>query len=229
MTFRNFRDLSIGLLAIALIAAALRVVESVEKAAAAIDTASSGALTQIEGTRADLTKRLNAAADELHATRGDIDQAVGLSLKLLDYHAGHVEETLDQTVVGALKLADYHALQVEKRIDTGELLAAEVVKPIADTAARVADAAPLFLDCDHNADCVFNRYVGTARGIEQMAAAWGHAAPILTSDVEQVAGHVSHIAGDVQRVADNAVRPKSKKQILLESLEVAALVASKFF
>ena len=28
---------------------------------------------------------------------------------------------------------------------------------------------PLFLDCDHNADCVFNRYVGASRGIEHAA------------------------------------------------------------
>jgi len=36
-------------------------------------------------------------------------------------------------------------------------------------AAQVDDSLPLFLNCDHNPDCVFNRYVGVSRGVETAA------------------------------------------------------------
>ncbi len=36
-------------------------------------------------------------------------------------------------------------------------------------AAQIDDSLPMFLDCDHNPDCVFNRYVGVSRGIETAA------------------------------------------------------------
>jgi hypothetical protein len=36
-------------------------------------------------------------------------------------------------------------------------------------AAQIDDSLPLFLDCDHNPDCIFNRYVGVSRGIETAA------------------------------------------------------------
>jgi hypothetical protein len=39
----------------------------------------------------------------------------------------------------------------------------------ASVAARIDDSLPMFLDCDHNPDCVFNRYVGVSRGVETAA------------------------------------------------------------
>jgi len=36
-------------------------------------------------------------------------------------------------------------------------------------AAQIDDSLPMFLDCDHNPDCLFNRYVGVSRGIETAA------------------------------------------------------------
>lgn len=43
--------------------------------------------------------------------------------------------------------------------------------------AQFQQAAPLFLDCDHNPDCVFNRYVGLAQNWEQTSRAVSRAAP----------------------------------------------------
>jgi len=39
----------------------------------------------------------------------------------------------------------------------------------ASITAQIDDSLPVFLDCDHNPDCVFNRYVGVSRGIEHAA------------------------------------------------------------
>lgn len=43
----------------------------------------------------------------------------------------------------------------------------------ASLSAQFADAAPLFLDCEANQDCLFNRYVGASKGIEKAAINFG--------------------------------------------------------
>jgi hypothetical protein len=39
----------------------------------------------------------------------------------------------------------------------------------ASIAAQIDDSLPMYLDCDHNPDCLFNRYVGVSRGVETAA------------------------------------------------------------
>jgi Na+-transporting methylmalonyl-CoA/oxaloacetate decarboxylase gamma subunit len=48
------------------------------------------------------------------------------------------------------------------------------LQPFVSIGRQIDSAAPLFLDCDHNADCLFNRYVGTARGTEKTAESIGN-------------------------------------------------------
>jgi hypothetical protein len=51
------------------------------------------------------------------------------------------------------------------------------LKPVFEHAAsltkHVDDAAPLFLDCEFNQDCAFNRYVGASKGVERAAMNFG--------------------------------------------------------
>jgi hypothetical protein len=54
---------------------------------------------------------------------------------------------------------------------TGVLGEVAQIRPAADR--RVDNAAPLFLGCECNPDCLFNRYVGTSKGIERAAANFG--------------------------------------------------------
>ena len=97
---------------------------------------------QIESTRKDLlgrTERQVAALridvmGEAAQIRGAADRRVGDTLARVDVALGKVEELhtdLHPTLV--------HAANVAKQVD---------------------DEAPLFLDCEYNPDCVFNRYVG---------------------------------------------------------------------
>ena len=62
------------------------------------------------------------------------------------------------------------------RIDTAVATTTSLERELGPTlrhsaaiAAQIDDSLPMFLDCDHNPDCVFNRYVGVSRGIETAA------------------------------------------------------------
>jgi hypothetical protein len=51
------------------------------------------------------------------------------------------------------------------------------LKPVLDHAGNLAkqvdDTAPMFLNCEYNPDCIFNRYVGASKGIERAALNFG--------------------------------------------------------
>ena len=80
------------------------------------------------------------AVDAIGATA---DRRVGATLERVDGAMGKVEE-----LRGDLRPVVAHAASVAKQVD---------------------DAAPLFLDCEHNRDCFFNRYVGASQSIERAA------------------------------------------------------------
>jgi hypothetical protein len=101
------------------------------------------------------------------------------------------------------------------------------LKPSLDSAAaitaQVNDALPLYLDCDHNPDCVFNRYVGVSKGFERASANVGQMSqdfrgavpPMLNTwsrigvDVSATTDHVDGITADVHTMTTAATRPKS--------------------
>ncbi len=85
------------------------------------------------------------------------------------------------------------------------------VKPVlehsAAITAQVDDSLPLFLDCDHNPDCLFNRYVGASKGIERAAGNLGAASddirgalPKMLLTWNQIGAGVSGTAGNLDRL-----------------------------
>lgn len=86
---------------------------------------------------------------------------------------------------------------------------------------QISDALPLFLDCDHNPDCVFNRYVGMARGLEKMSQAWG-------AEAKPISRHVEKTTEDVERIADKFTQPRSSWGKLWDGVKTAAYVISRF-
>jgi len=110
---------------------------------------------QMESARRDLLGRTERQAAAL---RGDVmgevseirkaaDRRVGDTLGRVDTALGKIEE-----LRGDLKPTLDHSASLTKQVD---------------------DAAPLFLDCESNPDCVFNRYVGASKGIERAALNFG--------------------------------------------------------
>jgi hypothetical protein len=155
---------------------------------------------EVRFTRAALLAEVAAA--RLDALTRSERQIAALRKDVLA-EAAQIRQTADRRVGDTLARADT-ALQ------TVEALRADL-KPSLDHSAaitaRINDALPLFLDCDHNPDCVFNRYVGASKGVERAAMNFGQ----MTQDVRgtlpkmlvswnQIAQDVSGTAGNVNRL-----------------------------
>ncbi len=72
------------------------------------------------------------------------------------------------------------------------------LRPVLENAAKITaqvnDVLPMFVDCDHNPDCVYNRYVGVAQSTERAMRAVAETAPGTLKSVESTAGAVASIA-----------------------------------
>jgi hypothetical protein len=110
---------------------------------------------QVEAARKDLLERTErevanlrtGVLGEVAQIRTTADRRIGESLARMDTALGKVEELRDD-----LRPMLLHATAL---------------------AAQVDNAAPVFLDCEYNPDCLFNRYVGASKGIERAAANFG--------------------------------------------------------
>ena len=85
------------------------------------------------------------------------------------------------------------------------------LKPAIDHTASIAkqvdDAAPLWLDCEYNPDCLFNRYVGASKGIERAALNFGqmstdvrNALPSAITTWHGIGANVQGITGNINRL-----------------------------
>ena len=137
------------------------------------------ALEEIARTRTDLLARVDRLTDVSERSRADLTVRADAQLSAL--HA---------TVAENLERANDSIAEVSEM--------AAGARPVLDNAAKitaqVADAAPLYLDCDHNPDCVFNRYVGVAQSTERAMRAVATTAPGTLRSVESTASSVASIA-----------------------------------
>ena len=125
---------------------------------------------EIRATRAALAGEADAARQDLTrqlaATRA---AALALSdRQATAFRAGLLAQTADFTSTTSRQLGGTLS-QVDSTLAATAALEHDLrptLRHSAAIAAQVDDALPMFLDCDHNPDCVFNRYVGVSRGIE---------------------------------------------------------------
>ncbi|SPE26006.1 exported hypothetical protein [Candidatus Sulfopaludibacter sp. SbA3] len=148
-----------------------------------------GLLQEVRAARRDLLVRTER---QVAALRADTMTQVS-----------QIRETADRRVGDTLARAD-------AALDSVNSLRQDL-KPTLDhsaaIAAQVNDSLPLFLDCDHNPDCVFNRYVGASRGIERAALNFGDASqdvrgalPRMLLTWNQIGTGVSGTAGNLDRL-----------------------------
>ena len=163
---------------------------------------------QGEATRAAASLQLGAAVQQIALLRRDVTALANTALTGTDKRAESLQvnvlarvdaavERLDAQATAARGSIDRSSVAIDRQLTTANESLARVAltaEPIRSSAQQISDALPLWLDCDHNADCAFNRYVGTARGIEKASLAVGESAPGITSSADRIAGDVAHVA-----------------------------------
>jgi hypothetical protein len=181
-----------------------------------IHTTRAALIGEIAAMRVDLVKQIaDSRHDLLVLTQREAD---ALRQDVMA-EAAAVRTTTDRRVGDTLS-------RVDTALATVDSLHRDL-KPSLDSAAaitaQVNDALPLYLDCDHNPDCVFNRYVGVSKGFERASANFGQMSqdfrgavpPMLNTwsrigvDVSATTDHVDGITADVHTMTTAATRPKS--------------------
>ena len=155
---------------------------------------------EIAATRAQLLQGFSAARRELLVRTER--QVSALRAGALE-EVSQIRETADRRIGDTLARADTALAAVTGlRQDLQPML-----QHSASIAAQFDDALPLFLDCDHNPDCVFNRYVGASRGIEQAARHFGQASSDFSRAVpgmlftwDRIGSGVAGTAGNLERL-----------------------------
>lgn len=157
-------------------------------------------LAEAQAARGDLTGQVEAERKDLLA-RTERQMAALRKDAMSD--VGQIRSTADRTVGDTLARVDTALEKVEElRAD----LKPALVQAVSIT-KQVDDAAPLFLDCEYNSDCVFNRYVSASKGIEraamnfaQMSSDVRAAVPTAITTWEGIAANVGGITANVNRL-----------------------------
>ncbi|MGA9622987.1 MAG: hypothetical protein WBL65_08610 [Bryobacteraceae bacterium] len=158
----------------------------------------------VEATRKDLTAQVESARQDVlarserqsAALRTDVMAEVAEIRKMADRRLG---DTL---------------ARVDTALGTMEALRRDL-QPVLDNSAaitaQVNASLPLFLDCDHNADCFFNRYVGASRGIERAALNFGQASTTFNSALPGFVRNADSLVADSAATANNIKRLTTPK------------------
>jgi hypothetical protein len=161
-----------------------------------IDSTRVALVAQMEGTRRDLNQQVTAARqDVLGRTER---QAAALRVDVMAQAAGF-RETADRRLGDTLARAD-------RALGTVDALRQDLKPTLEHSAAitaQVDGAMPQFLDCDHNPDCVFNRYVGASRGIERAAFNFGKASTDVSTALPGAIATWQSIGSNANGIATN--------------------------
>jgi ABC-type transporter Mla subunit MlaD len=154
------------------------------------------AVGEIAATRLELARQLGATRDlaalEMAATRG-------------------VLETRLASIQGDLvSVARETEADTMARLDETNRILAGSMAPVNETIDQLNETLPLFLDCDHNADCLFNRYVGTARSAEQTSES------------------IARISNDLSILTHKLTEPKPWYRRVIDYAVSAALLTTRF-
>jgi hypothetical protein len=159
----------------------------------------------------------SALIGEIAATRADLMQQIAASRRDLLAQTGREADAIRQDVMAeaaALRTtADLRLGDTLSRVDTAlatvDTLRRDLKPSLDNTAAitaQVNDALPLYLDCDHNPDCVFNRYVGASKGVERASLNFGQMSQDVRGALPPMLHTWSQIGVDVSGTAANINR-----------------------
>ena len=209
----------IRILTAVLLAAAVWLVASVNSFLAALErttvtlpaTLDRTAAREAEAMREMLSRlvneRGNAIDKQLTGLRSDIRQMEGDLAGRAEKHLSLMRRDLNTQLSSLNGTITSETARVT--IPAADLIQkyAELSEPANRTLKQVSETAELALDCDHNPDCVYNRYVGTMRGVEKTSAAVAKMADSIQEVTPETAKAVQSTSRDMAILVNRFTRP----------------------
>jgi hypothetical protein len=187
--------------AIGLVRAATATVSAVPGEMDATRTAVVG---EVRAARVDVLAR---SERQVAALRRDVLAEAGEMRVMADRRVGDSLARFDAAVTMANgRLGEFTGAAAGLRSDFQQTL-----QPVGALATQVNEAAPMFLDCQYNADCVFNRYVGVSTGVERAALNFGQASVTLQAAMPRLLTNADSLVADSAATAANIKRLTTPK------------------
>jgi hypothetical protein len=156
-------------------------------------------LAEIDLQATALQKSANA---QLTVIRKDTVAQAAAFAGIADRQLTGARSDLKQTVAESVKtvVAPLEGL----RSDLQPVLAnaGTLTKTAADLTQQIDDQAPMFLDCEYNPDCVFNRFQGTSKAIEKAAVSTSSAMAEVNRDLPVTVAGLDKIVANSDRATD---------------------------
>ena len=199
----------------ALTAATVQAVFLLRAATASIRALPAAVSGELQATRADLVGQVAAAREGL---AGQIEAGRKDLLGRTDRQVAALRSDVMGQVAETRRVADQRIGDTLARVDTALGKVEELrgdLKPVLDHSASVTkqvdDAAPLFLDCDHNPDCAFNRFQGASKAFERGAINFGQMSQDLQVALPGFVANANSLVADSAATANNIKRLTTPK------------------
>lgn len=151
---------------------------------------------------AELEKTRQALSRELESTRAEL-RGIGANLtQTADNRLSSIQADLN----GHLSKTES---DLNARLENTNSILADSVKPMKEIAVDISQSSDLFFDCDHNADCVFNRWVGMGRSAESTSES------------------IAKISNDLSVLTHKLTEPKPWYRKVLDYTVSALLITAK--
>ncbi len=154
---------------------------------------------------ADTSEAVQAATDlttDGRRTTESVNRSLG-TLDTLMAQAGNAVEELKTPVSDAVKGTR------------------PVLENVASITGQIADAAPLYLDCDHNPDCAFNRFQGTSKAIEKASQAITLRLPDFLDTAQDTNRNFGHMVSTFDGAVTRYFAPSPLRDKLLKLIPIA--------
>ncbi len=156
-------------------------------------------------------------SDELSKTRADLR----FSVLIADNRAASIQADLNTQLLEANNTFDTQLTKTEADLAANMSMLnsniATLTVPMASVMSQVNDTAPMFLDCEYNSDCLFNRWVGMGRSIEKVA-----------ENGADTSKNVAKLTEDLSKFTFEITKPKPWYKHIIDYGKLAVYSVSKF-
>lgn len=163
---------------------------------------------QLTGLRSDLTTQVSSIRTDLFSTVNS--QISGIRSDLFSPANGQITAlrgVVDKQLTSSLSKIDASISLISSLKSSLD----PTVKNINEISKQVADASPLFLDCEFNPDCAFNRFQGTSKAIETSARD-------LSLMANEIQSTMPKVLADVRQGTEAGMKASQATQQLMSNL-----------